>query len=101
MASPPIKRKHRIAIKTKTRKENNSRKRGRYSEMKIFIISMILFAVVADYITLRSPSSKTETAMLAVADKGKMENAEQSAAAAYHKPRKASEEDWAAVHAIT
>ena len=68
--------------------------------MKTFIISMILFAVVSDYIALRSPSSKTETAMLAVADKGKMENAEQSAAAAYHKPRKVSEEDWMAVRAI-
>ena len=40
MASPPIKRKHRIAIKTKTRKEYNGRKGGRYSEMKTFIISM-------------------------------------------------------------
>lgn len=68
--------------------------------MKTFVISMILFAVVADYITLRSPSSKTETAMPTTVDKGKTENAEQSAAAAYHKPRKASEEDWMVVRAI-
>ena len=68
--------------------------------MKTFIVSMSLFAVVSDYIALQSTFNKAETTDSSIAHKGKTEKAEQSAAAAYHKPRKASEEDWAAVHAI-
>ena len=68
--------------------------------MKTFIVSMSLFAVVVAYVALRSLDNKTESDMPAVAAKGKTENAEYSAVAAYRKSRKTSEEDWSAVRAI-
>ena len=68
--------------------------------MKTFIVSMSLFAVAVAYVAMRSLANKTESDMPAVAAKGKTENVEQSTAAAYRKAKKASTEDWAAVHAI-
>ena len=68
--------------------------------MKAFIVSMSLFVVVAAHIVLRQPANKTETIKSTVTAKGKMENTEPSASAAYRKSRKASEEDCAAVRAI-
>ena len=68
--------------------------------MKTFIVSMSLFVVVAAYVAVRSPVNKAESTDSSIVHKEKRENVEQSTAAAYRKAKKASAEDWAAVHAI-
>ena len=68
--------------------------------MKTFIVSMSLFVVVAAYVAVRSPVNKAESTDSSIVHKEKKENVEQSTAAAYRKAKKASAEDWAAVHAI-
>ncbi len=68
--------------------------------MKTFIVSMSLFAVVAAYVAMRSPVNKAGSTDSSIVHKGKTENVKQSTDVAYRKAKKASAEDWAAVHAI-
>lgn len=61
---------------------------------------MSLFAIMANYVALRSPASKAEATETSVDYNVLTKDAEQSVSAAYCKSKRASAEDWAAVHAI-
>ena len=61
---------------------------------------MSLFAIMTDYVALRSPASKAEEAEKSVDYNVLTKDVEQSVSDAYCKSKRASAENWVAVHAI-